>query len=98
MNFETFKKSIADNKQPEGLSDALQALWIETNNSWNEAHAKVKHRDEADACWVHAYLHRVEGDLNNASYWYGMAGKEIPQISTREEWALIVKVLLKDKG
>ncbi len=57
------------------LSAALQALWWAEKDDWNAAHEMVMVHDDADCAWVHAYLHRAEGDLDNARYWYRTAGK-----------------------
>ena len=75
MTFETFKATLGDPAPPVGLSPVVQALWHEAKGDWNEAHRLAQSQDDADGAWVHAYLHRVEGDLANAGYWYRRAGK-----------------------
>jgi hypothetical protein len=96
MTFETFKGTLADPAPPDGLSPVVQALWHEAKGDWHEAHRLAQSQDDADGAWVHAYLHRVEGDLANAGYWYRRAGKPASQAPLRDEWATIVKALLAD--
>ena len=65
-----FKRSLSKTKPPSGLSLAVTGLWWAGKNDWNKAHKIVMDDDGADCAWVHAYLHRVEGDRDNARYWY----------------------------
>ena len=73
---------------------ALRALWHEARGDWNAAHGLAQAEDDSAGAWVHAYLHRVEGDLGNAGYWYRRAGRTMPGVPVREEWAAIVGELL----
>lgn len=79
---------------PEGLSPALQALWWQARGDWAAAHATVQADDGAEAAWVHALLHRAEGDLANADYWYRRASRSRPTVPLAEEWREIVEALL----
>jgi hypothetical protein len=79
---------------PESASDALIALWIDANESWTASHDTLQDDQTADGAWVHAYLHRKEGDLPNASYWYRRAGKPVFSGSLDDEWSQIVSALL----
>ena len=93
MRFDDFiqlqdKGSLQDNLDP-----LLKALLIEAKGNWNEAHRLAQNVNTLDGSWVHAYLHRKEGDLSNASYWYSKAGKEMPFASLTEEWEFIAKSL-----
>jgi len=94
MQFETFLQSISSATAPANSSVNLRAMWHDANNEWEQAHALVDSLQDATACWVHAYLHRREGDKGNADYWYRRAGKTRPAISLQEEWELIVRALL----
>ncbi|MGC4104131.1 hypothetical protein [Ferruginibacter sp.] len=94
MQWSNFEKSIKDKILPTGLSVYLQAMWYDATGDWDKAHQQVDHLSDATACWVHAYLHRKEGDLGNAGYWYSRAGKKMPALSLDEEWQIIVKALL----
>jgi hypothetical protein len=76
------------------LSIPLQALWWAGKDNWDKAHKLVMETSGADAAWVHAYLHRVEGDLPNARYWYGQAGKRPADNALRDEWDAIAAALL----
>lgn len=89
-----FKQSLSAKTPPEGLSVYLKAMWLDGKGKWNDAHHVVDHLGDQTACWVHAYLHRKEGDLSNADYWYRNAGKKRPAISLDEEWEQIVISLL----
>jgi hypothetical protein len=89
-----FRKSLNTTGPPDGLGPVLRALWHEANGDWNRAHEIVQDEEGAEAAWVHAYLHRKEGDLSNAGYWYRRAGKPVPKLALSEEWELIVAALL----
>jgi hypothetical protein len=95
MDLAGFEASLAEGTPPEGLGRPLRALWHLSKGDWNEAHAVVQ-EDEADptCAWVHAHLHRVEGDLSNARYWYRRAGRPAADGDQRAEWRAIVTALL----
>ena len=90
-----FKRSLSSKKPPSGLSPALIALWWAGNDAWGKAHDIVMSGEGADCAWVHAYLHRVEGDRDNAGYWYRQARREPATADLASEWAAIVATLLK---
>lgn len=94
MQFDIFLQSISATVPPTDCSVHLQAMWYDAKGDWYEAHALVDHLHDTTACWVHAYLHRKEGDIGNADYWYRRAGKIRPAISLEEEWKTIVQALL----
>ena len=97
MNTQSFRDSVATgDKPPAGLTPALDALWWARKGEWPRAHALVQEEENQGAAWVHAYLHRVEGDLANAGYWYRRAGQPMPSASERldAEWEAIVAALL----
>jgi hypothetical protein len=75
------------------LAPPLKALWWAAKGDWSKAHTIVQDEDSGDAAWVHAYLHRVEGDLGNAGYWYRRAGKPAASDSLDAEWERIVSEL-----
>lgn len=93
MQFENFLQSISTSATPPDGSVYLQSMWYDAKGDWHEAHSLVDHLNDATACWVHAYLHRKEGDIGNADYWYRRAGKTRPAISLKEEWETIVQSL-----
>ena len=86
MNIEDFKDSLQTDGPPYGIDILLKALWLDAKGDWNASHSIVQDLNTRDAAWIHAYLHRKEGDLWNADYWYNRAGKRRPQISLQEEW------------
>jgi hypothetical protein len=90
---DTFRHSLTKRKPPSDLSPALQALWWAEKNDWNAAHEIVMVHDDADCAWVHAYLHRAEGDLDNARYWYRTAGKRAATGALDAERAAIIEAL-----
>ncbi len=94
MNFETFQQSIKATTPPENISLYLLAMWHDANGNWDKAPAMVDNLNDSTACWVHAYLHRKEGDNANANYWYRRANKKIPDMSLQQEWENIVKAIL----
>jgi hypothetical protein len=71
----------------------LRALWLGLRGEWAAAHAIVQADDSADAAWVHAWLHRIEGDTSNAAYWYRRAGKAVGEVSTDAEGEAIARAL-----
>jgi hypothetical protein len=95
MDFDEFLKLCHQDKEPQYLDDTLVALWFESRGNWDQAHTIVQEIQGADAAWVHAYLHRKEGDDGNASYWYSRAGKNKPQLSFQQEWQMIIRELLE---
>ncbi|MEO7801916.1 MAG: hypothetical protein ABIR81_07955 [Ginsengibacter sp.] len=76
-------------------SPYLKALWYDANGNWQEAHNSIQDLLDKNAAWVHAYLHRKEGDLPNADYWYSKAGKTRPPNTLNEEWETLVKYFLQ---
>lgn len=94
MTPEEFKRSLVEPSPPAGLSTALAALWWAGKNDWDRAHEVVMREDGADCAWVHAYLHRVEADLDNARYWYRQAHRQPAQGALAAEWSTIAAALL----
>lgn len=90
-----FKRSLAKAKPPVGLSPALVALWWAGKDDWDKAHNVVMSESGGDGAWVHAYLHRVEGDLDNARYWYRQARRQPATGELNAEWATMVVALLQ---
>jgi len=79
---------------PRSLPEPLQALWYNRQGDWDTAHQIVQNVPGADNAWVHAHLHREEGDLGNARFWYGRSGRAMSQASLAEEWEHIAGALL----
>jgi hypothetical protein len=88
-----FKASPSDAAPPSTLSPPLAALWWAAKGKWDDAYKIVMKEGTVDAAWVHAYLHRVEGDLGNAGYWYRQAGQPVAKDSLEAEWERIVSAL-----
>lgn len=85
-----FIESLALSSPDNNLSPVLKSLWYDAKGDWDQAHAQVDHLCDEDSAWVHAYLHRKEGDLLNADYWYAKAKKTRPSCSLQEEWENLV--------
>lgn len=94
MNLNAFRQTLSQAEPPPALSLALQALWWDAKGDWHRAHACAQQQDDADGAWVHAYLHRKEGDMSNASYWYRRARKPVFQGDLEAEWEYIATALL----
>lgn len=94
MTFEEFMNSVQNGQQPAGLNPLLNSLWHDANGNWHKAHEIVQNISSVDGNLIHAFLHRKEGDLWNANYWYRKAGSEMPQVSLEEEWELLVRKYL----
>lgn len=96
MTLEEFEQSLATSSPPSGLSLALQGLWWQGKDDWERAHKITQADKGADAAWVHAHLHRVEGDEANAGYWFRRAGKSHGTAPLDEEWSAIADALLRE--
>ena len=94
MTFDQFEASLTGATPPTGLSTPLVALWHDAKGDWNTSHNLAQEVEDADGAWVHAYLHRKEGDAANARYWYHRAGLPSSAASLNEEWEEIVRALL----
>lgn len=86
----SFKESLSQSAPDLQLSTVLKSLWYDAKGDWERAHDLVDQLPGLDAAWIHAYLHRKEGDLWNADYWYTRAKKTRPSYSLEEEWANLV--------
>src|SRR5690348_7767917 len=93
MTLDEFKQSLSA-ATPPALAPALVALWHDARGDWDEAHRVAQDVDDQTGAWVHAYLHRKEGDLSNAGYWYRRAQQPVASDSLQQEWVRIVSALL----
>lgn len=98
MTYEAFLALVKEGGDVSDLSLPLQALAVEKRGDWHGAHKLCQDDQEGDGAWVHAYLHRVEGDLSNAGYWYRRAGKPVQSGTTEAEWESITQTLLAKEG
>jgi hypothetical protein len=94
MTLDEFTQLMEKESCPSSLSRALQALWHDKKGNWQKAHDLVQNANDADSAWVHAYLHRKEGDLSNARYWYRRIGQPECQVGLEKEWQQIARNLL----
>lgn len=94
ISLEDFKNSLSAATPPTDIRDLLLALWRDARQEWDRAHQIVQNLEGADAAWIHAYLHRKEGDLGNARYWYARAGRQPCNDPLEQEWEQIVRTLL----
>ena len=94
MDYESFIKSISAEEPPAELSPYLNALWYDAKERWEMSHNIAQDINDRNGSWIHAYLHRKEGDSANAGYWYNKAGKAFPLVSLKEEWTLMVKAFI----
>jgi hypothetical protein len=94
MNLPALKESLAANLPPASVSVYVQALWFDAKGKWDKAHNLIQDLPDQNAAWIHAYLHRKEGDIGNADYWYRRAGQKRPALSLEEEWNQIASALL----
>jgi hypothetical protein len=94
MTIEELKGTLTKAKPPAGIAPALAALWWAAKGDWDKAHGIVMKQESRDAAWVHAYLHRVEGDLDNAGYWYRRAHRPVAAGPLPEEWDAIAAALI----
>ena len=94
MGASEFRASTASAAPPEGLNLALQTLWWDAKGDWKRAHECAQEEKTPTGSRVHAYLHRVEGDLSNARYWYNRAARPEETCSLQEEWTKLAEELL----
>jgi hypothetical protein len=97
VNMAAYIASLDGAAPPPDLSAPLAALWWAAKSDWDQAHKIVQDESSREAAWVHAYLHRVEGDLGNAGYWYRQAGQPAATDSLQAEWERIAATLLGSK-
>ncbi len=94
MDLAYLKQSLSQHEPPADISVYLAALWHAGKGNWDKAHTLVQDLEDQQAALIHAYLHREEGDVFNADYWYRRAGRKRPTTSLAEEWDEIVKELV----
>jgi hypothetical protein len=96
LGLAAFRESLSEAAPPAGLPPALEALWWDGKGDWDKAHARAMAIDDADGALVHAYLHRKEGDLPNAGYWYRRARRDVFVGALEAEWDALVSELLSN--
>jgi hypothetical protein len=94
MAYDEFVKSVEDERPSPGFSEMLTSLWWDKKGDWDTAHSIAQDIPSRQGSAVHAYLHREEGVLWNADYWYSRAGRVRPDIPLEEEWKLLVEEML----
>lgn len=97
MDFESFIQSVQEQKKPANISRQLEALWYDGIGDWQKAHDLADGPSDQLSARVHAYLHRKEGDLWNADYWYRRSGETRPSFSLNEEWEKLVRRILDNQ-
>ena len=93
MTVEEFRQTLAAGDPPD-VPPLLEALWHDAKGRWDQAHRIAQDGSGPDGAWVHAYLHRKEGDLSNARYWYRHAGRPEAADPLELEWTRIATALL----
>ncbi len=91
MDVTSFRSSLEESGPPAGARPEMCVLWHERAGDWDRAHDIVNDLPDPDGAWLHAYLHRREGDLSNADYWYRRAERKRPEVSLDEEWESLVR-------
>lgn len=94
MNLASFRETLLLNEPPPSLSIYAQALWYDAKGAWDKAHDLIQDLSDKNAAWLHAYLHRKEGDIWNAEYWYNRAGRQRPSLSLDKEWDQLANTFL----
>jgi len=98
MTIEEYKLSISQDIPPPDISPALNALWHDARGDWEAAHRVAQDIEDETGAWIHAYLHRKEGDPSNAAYWYRRARQPVAHDSLPEEWGRIVSAIFAQLG
>ena len=94
MTVEEFQRSLSADGPPAILTPALTALWWDAKGDWERAHSSAQDDEGSEGAWVHAYLHRKEGEQWNADYWYAKAGRKFHREELADEWAALAEGLL----
>ncbi len=94
MQINEFEQSLKDSNPPAFLSQELKSLWYAKKGDWEKSHSIAQDIDNANGAWIHAYLHRFEGDVSNARYWYRLAGKEMPSSTFPQELEHLIQFFL----
>ena len=94
MTYAEFTASLQQTSLPAGMPPLVEALWWLAQGNWQRAHSIAQDIETSDGAWVHAHLHRAEGDPGNAAYWYRQAGKPVCRAPLDEEREEIVRSLL----
>lgn len=94
-SFDTFFLSLDGTEPPPFATPMLRAVWHGLRDNWDAAHELAQAQDDAEGAWVHAWLHRIEGDLANAGYWYQRAGRRPRSDATRDEGLEIAQGLIR---
>jgi hypothetical protein len=97
VTLDDFRDSLAASQPPSNISLALAGLWWDAKGDWTRAHECAQQVEDPEASWVHAYLHRKEGDQSNAAYWYHRAGKPVCRDPLEAEWKKMLKHLLNEE-
>ena len=95
MTLDEFQESLTATGPPAGLTKAIAGLWWDGKGNWKRAHESAQQDEGVDGSWVHACLHRKEGDQSNPAYWYNRAGKPVCREPLDTEWLAIVQSLLE---
>lgn len=91
---DSFVRSLDRGEPPEPATPMLRAVWLGLHGEWDAAHELAQAQDDAEGAWVHAWLHRIEGDLGNADYWYRRANRPSRRDATRDEGLEIARALI----
>jgi hypothetical protein len=94
MNLDEFRNSLSHSSPPGELTGALAGLWWDAKGDWTRAHESAQEDHRREGSWVHAYLHRKEGDNGNAAYWYSRAEMPVCREPLEAEWLQIARALL----
>lgn len=93
-DFAEFQIALQNKAPDHNWPEVLKALWYDAKGDWQRAHELVDPSSEPMAKWIHAYLHRKEGDEWNAGYWYRLAGKKFSKMALEEEWQTLVEKII----
>ena len=94
MTVDELRATLEYTAPPDGLPPLVAAMWHLARGDWTRAHEIAQDDPSVDAAWVHAHLHRVEGDMANAGYWYRRAAHPVPADGLDSEWRAITEALL----
>jgi hypothetical protein len=93
MTQDEFKASLTG-PAPPAVAPLLLSLWHDARGEWDTAHRIAQDIETPEGAWVHAYLHRKEGDIGNARYWYRRAARPEATDPLEREWERLVSALL----
>ena len=96
-NYTEFEATLTGSQPLSDWPEGLKALWFDAKGDWEASHNIAQDLHNQLGSWIHAYLHRKEGDRFNAGYWYRQANRPFSKLSLEDELKEIVEYVLQER-